>query len=171
MPSLELTAFEAKVGRGVTGVIGGQRAALGNARLLEELGLTAGPLAAVAETLRAEGQTVVFVAEGDTVLGLIGVVDPIKETTAEALKALKAAGVRVVMLTGDSQTTAAAVAKQLGIDEVHAEVLPAQKEERGEGAPGRREDGGHGRRRHQRCAGPGEGPRGHRHGHAERTWP
>ena len=127
--SLEVTSFEAKVGRGVTGVIDGKRAGLGNLGLLEDLGLSAQPLAAIAEGLKEEGQTVVFVAEGDTVLGLLGVVDPIKETTHEALRELAAAGIHVVMLTGDSKTTAAAVAKKLGIEEVHAEVLPAQKEE------------------------------------------
>ena len=127
--SLEVTSFEAKIGRGVTGVIDGKRAGLGNLGLLEDLGLSAQPLAAIAEGLKEEGQTVVFVAEGDTVLGLLGVVDPIKGTTHEALRELAAAGIHVVMLTGDSKTTAAAVAKKLGIEEVHAEVLPAQKEE------------------------------------------
>ena len=127
--ALPLTGFEAKVGRGVTGMIEGKRAALGNARLLEELGLNAGELSAAAEALKAEGQTVVFVAEGDAVLGLLGVMDPIKATTPAALRELAEAGVHVVMLTGDSKTTANAVAKKLGIDEVHAEVLPARKEE------------------------------------------
>ncbi len=127
--SLEVSSFEAKVGRGVTGVIGGKRAALGNPRLLEEQGLAAGTLVAQADVLKAEGQTVVFVAEGDLVLGLLGVVDPIKETTLEALKDLRAAGVHVVMLSGDSKATAEAVARKLGIDDVRAEVLPAQKEE------------------------------------------
>ena len=126
---LELTSFEAHVGRGVSGMLDGKRAALGNALLLEKFGLTPGPLAAVAEALKAEGQTVVYVAEGDVVLGALGVVDPIKATTAEALADLARAGVRVVMLTGDSKTTAEAVARTLGITEVHAEVLPAQKDE------------------------------------------
>lgn len=126
--TLELTGFEAKVGRGVTGLIEGARAALGNAALLGELGLTAGPLEAASEVLKSKGQTVVFVVEGPVVLGLLGVVDPIKPTTREALKDLEAAGVHVVMLTGDSKTTAAAVAKELGIADVHAEVQPAQKE-------------------------------------------
>lgn len=124
----ELTAFDAKVGRGVSGIIDGKRAALGNARLLQEMGLDPGTLAAAAETLKAAGQTVVFVVEGETILGILGVVDPIKENTAEALRELTAAGVEVVMLTGDSKTTAEAVARRLGITEVHAEVLPAQKE-------------------------------------------
>ncbi len=124
-----LASFEARVGKGVLGVIEGHRAALGNAALLEELGVSAGPLATAAEQLTGEGQTVVFVVEGDAVIGALGVVDPIKDTTAQALRELEAAGVRVVMLTGDSRRTAEAVARQLGITEVHAEVLPANKEE------------------------------------------
>ena len=124
-PRLELSAFEAKVGRGVVGVIDGKRVALGNETLLAELGLTAPP----ADALKGEGQTVVFVVEGATVLGVLGVADPIKESTVEALQQLAAQGIRVVMLTGDSQTTAEAVARKLGITEVHAGVLPAQKEQ------------------------------------------
>ncbi len=124
-----LASFEARVGKGVLGVIEGHRAALGNAALLEELGLSAGPLASAAEELNAEGQTVVFVVEGDRVIGALGVMDPVKDSTPEALRALEAAGVRVVMLTGDSQRAAQAVARKLGITEVHAEVLPAGKEE------------------------------------------
>jgi Cu+-exporting ATPase len=125
----EVRDFEARVGRGVVGVIQGRRAALGNTTLLAELGLDPGPLVNLAELLEAEGQTVVFVAEGDGLLGVLGVADPIKDTTAAALKALAAEGVRVVMLTGDSRKTAEAVARKLGITEVHAGVLPAQKEE------------------------------------------
>ncbi|MBE2250143.1 MAG: heavy metal translocating P-type ATPase [Myxococcus sp.] len=125
---LELTSFEARVGRGVVGVIDGQQAALGNLTLLEELGLAPGALGPLAEELKAGAQTVVFVAAGGQLLGLLGVVDPIKATTPLALKELAAEGVRVVMLTGDSRATAEAVARELGIAEVHAGVLPAQKE-------------------------------------------
>ena len=117
------------MGKGVLGVIEGHRAALGNAALLEELGVSPGPLASAAEALNAEGQTVVFVVEGDRVIGALGVMDPVKDSTPEALRELEAAGVRVVMLTGDSKRAAQAVARQLGITEVHAEVLPAGKEE------------------------------------------
>lgn len=124
-----LASFEARVGRGVLGIIEGHRAALGNAALLDELGVSAGPLAAEAAQLTADGQTVVFVVEGDVVIGALGVTDPIKASTPEALRQLAEAGVRVVMLTGDSERTAHAVARRLGITEVHAGVLPADKEQ------------------------------------------
>jgi Cu+-exporting ATPase len=95
--------------------------------LLEELKLDADALAARAEELRANGQTLMFVAIDGKPAGLIGVADPIKETTPDAVKQLHAEGIRLVMLTGDSRTTAEAVARKLGIDEVVAEVLPDQK--------------------------------------------
>jgi Cu+-exporting ATPase len=120
--------FRSHVGRGVTGTIEGARVALGNARLLTELGLESGTLAIRAEELRTQGQTVMFVAFGERVVGLLGVADSIKASTPEALALLRAAGVHVVMLTGDGATTAHAVARTLGIDEVHAEVLPDQKQ-------------------------------------------
>ncbi|MDQ2644567.1 MAG: heavy metal translocating P-type ATPase [Myxococcota bacterium] len=120
-------AFESLTGKGVQGEVDGQRVALGNRALLDALQIEPGPLAARSEELRAEGQTVVFVAVDGKVAGLLGVADPIKDGTPEALRSLHAEGVRVVMLTGDSKTTAAAVAKRLGIDEVFAEVLPDQK--------------------------------------------
>jgi Cu+-exporting ATPase len=101
--------------------------ALGNIHLLQSLGIEAGALGEQAEALRREGQTVVFVVRAGEVIGLLGVADAIKATTASALAKLRKAGMRVVMLTGDSRATAEFVAKQLGIDEVHAEVLPQQK--------------------------------------------
>jgi Cu+-exporting ATPase len=101
--------------------------ALGNVRLLESLGLDPGPLPAQAEALRREGQTVMFLCADGRALGLLGVADPVKRTTPEALAALRAEGVRVLMLTGDSRSTAAAVARQLGGIDVEAEVLPADK--------------------------------------------
>ena len=121
--------FQSLTGRGVTGVIDGRKVALGNRKLIEELGVAAGELPDKAESMRREGQTVMFVAVDGKVAGLLGVADPIKATTAEAIEKLHQEGIRVVMLTGDSRTTAEAVGKKLGIDEVIAEVLPDQKAE------------------------------------------
>ncbi len=128
-PPAEVAEFRSLTGRGVVGVVSGRRVALGNARLLEELGVKAGPLGARAESLRGEGQTVMFLVAGDAVAGILGVADPIKPSTPEAIRALRAEGLRVVMLTGDSQITAKAVARTLGLDDVIAEVLPEQKVE------------------------------------------
>jgi Cu+-exporting ATPase len=119
--------FRSLTGRGVTARAGDRRAALGNQRLLTELGVDPGPLAARAEGLRAEGQTVVYLVVDGRVGGLLGVADPVKASTPEAVRALQAERLRVVMLTGDSRLTAEAVAKRLGLDEVLAEVLPEQK--------------------------------------------
>jgi len=119
--------FKSHTGKGVTGRIGGRAVGIGNAKLFEQLQLAAGALAQKADAMRAEGQTVMFVAVDGKPAGLIGVADPIKETTAEAIRQLHADGLQVVMITGDNHTTAAAVAKQLGIDKVFAEVLPEQK--------------------------------------------
>ena len=125
----EVADFRSLTGRGVAGVAGGRRVALGNARLLEEVGVRPGPLGARAEALREEGQTVMFLVAGDSVAGILGVTDPIKPTTPEAIRALRAEGLRVVMLTGDSQVTAKAVARALALDDVIAQVLPEQKVE------------------------------------------
>jgi Cu+-exporting ATPase len=121
------TNFESLTGRGVRGIVDGRAVALGNARLLEELAVAPGDATARADALRAEGQTVMFVAIDGRLAGLVGVADPIKTTTPEAIRALHDEGVRIVMLTGDSRATAEAVAGRLGIDEVIAEVLPDQK--------------------------------------------
>jgi Cu+-exporting ATPase len=126
LPPVE--GFEARVGRGVIGTIAGGQAALGNQRLSEELGVDLGELAAQAELLRRKGQTVVFILHRGATVGLLGIADPIKATTPEALRNLEELGVHVVMLTGDNRTTAEAVARELQIDEVHAEVLPEQKD-------------------------------------------
>jgi P-type Cu+ transporter len=120
-------AFESLTGRGVRGRVAGRAVALGNQKLLEEMRADAGPLAAKAESLRTDGQTVMFVLVDGKAAGLIGVADPIKATTPEAVRQLHADGIRIVMLTGDSRTTAETVAKKLGIDEVVAEVLPHDK--------------------------------------------
>jgi Cu+-exporting ATPase len=121
--------FDAPTGRGVIGTIDGQRIALGNARLLDGLGLTAGRFCDRAESLRRDAQTVIFIAVGGAVEGLIGVADPIKTTTLRAIEELRAEGLRIVMLTGDNRTTAETVARKLLIDEIEAEVLPQQKGE------------------------------------------
>ena len=125
----EVAEFRSLTGRGVTGVVAGRRVALGNTRLLQELGVKPGPLGERAEVLRGEGQTVMFLIAGDAVLGIVGVADPIKPSTPEAIRLLQSERIRVVMLTGDSQVTAKAVARSLGLDDVIAEVLPEQKVE------------------------------------------
>ena len=119
--------FQSKTGKGVIGKIDGHAVALGNRALLDELRIDAGGLSIKAEEMRKDGQTVMFVAVEGKATGLLGVADPIKETTLEAIKALHDDGIRVVMLTGDNKTTAETVARKLGIDDVIAEVLPDQK--------------------------------------------
>ncbi len=126
---VEVADFDSVTGKGVRGKVEGAPVALGNRALLEELGVEAGDLAQRAETLRAEGQTVMFVVVDGKMAGLIGVADPIKDSTPDAIRALHDETVRIVMVTGDSRTTAEAVAQRLGIDEVTAEVLPDQKVE------------------------------------------
>jgi Cu+-exporting ATPase len=121
--------FESHTGKGVSGRIDGRMVAIGNARLLEALKIEDAGLSAQAETMRTEAQTVMFIAVDGKLAGLIGVADPIKDTTAEAIRQLHAEGLELVMLTGDSQATADAVGKQLGIDRVIAGVLPEQKSE------------------------------------------
>jgi Cu+-exporting ATPase len=121
--------FQSRTGKGVTGVVDGHAVALGNGALLDELRIDPGGLTAKAENMRKDGQTVMFVALDGKAAGLLGVADPIKETTLEAIKALHDDGIRVVMLTGDNRTTAETVARKLGIDDVVAEVLPDQKAE------------------------------------------
>jgi Cu+-exporting ATPase len=124
---MNVQEFTAITGKGVTGQVAGRSIALGNQALFEEIGIALGELAQHAEAGRREGQTVMFVAVDGQPAGLLGVADPIKSTTPEAIRALRADGVQIVMLTGDSRTTAEAVARTLGIDHVEAEVLPAQK--------------------------------------------
>jgi len=125
----EARAFESLTGKGVSGEVGDHKVSLGNRALLEALGLTAPDLAEPAEALRRDGQTVMFVIINGAVAGLVSVADPIKATTAEAIRQLHEEGIRVVMLTGDNETTARAVAGKLNLDEVVAEVLPDQKAE------------------------------------------
>lgn len=119
--------FDSVTGMGVTGSVDGKRVALGNRSLCDAEQIDVSFLAERAETLRGQGQTVMFVGVDGRAIGLLGVSDPIKESTPEAIRLLHEAGVRIVMLTGDSRATAEAVARELGIDEVEAEVLPEQK--------------------------------------------
>jgi Cu+-exporting ATPase len=120
-------AFESITGKGVKARVEGTIVLLGNRKLMDDAGIKIDALAAAAETGRADGQTVMFVAVDGIAAGLIGVADPVKETTPEAIRQLHDEKIRVVMLTGDSRTTAEAVARKLGIDEVIAEVLPEEK--------------------------------------------
>ena len=125
----KVESFDSITGKGVRGKIDGQSVALGNRALFDELSIDPGGLAAKAEALRSDGQTVMFVAIDGRPAGLVGVADPIKSTTPEAIRELHEDKIRLVMMTGDSRTTAEAVAKKLNIDEVVAEVLPNQKAE------------------------------------------
>ncbi len=121
--------FQSITGKGISGTVQGRNVLIGNAGLLEKLSINLSALTERAETLRREGQTVIFVGIDGQLGGLIGVADPIKASTAEAIQMLHEAGIRLAMLTGDSRSTAEAVAKKLGIDEVYAEVLPEFKSE------------------------------------------
>jgi Cu+-exporting ATPase len=121
------TDFEAVTGKGVKGVVDGKAVALGNARLMADLGLDDGALLATADTRRDEGETVMFVVIDGRIAGLVSVADPVKETTPAALKALHGLGFRIIMATGDNERTAKAVAGRLGIDEIRADVLPQDK--------------------------------------------
>ena len=122
-----VSGFDSPAGKGVTGTVVGMHLALGNARFLGELNIDTSVVAAEAERLRGDGATAVFLAVAGKPAGVIAIADPVKATTPDALKALAADGIRVVMLTGDNRTTARAVARRLGITEVEAEVLPDQK--------------------------------------------
>jgi Cu+-exporting ATPase len=121
------TDFASITGKGVIGKVGGRSVALGNASLMAELGVALGDLEERAETLRADGATALFVAVDGHAAGVIAIADPIKPTTRAAIDALKASGLHIVMLSGDNRTTAQAVARTLGIDDVHAGVLPDDK--------------------------------------------
>ena len=125
----EVANFQSRPGRGVTGVLEGRTVVLGNRALMQELAIDPTALAQRAEDLQRDGQTVMFVAADGRVAGLLGVADPIKESTPEAMRMLHRSGLRIVMLTGDNPTTAQAVARKLGIDEVEAGILPDQKGE------------------------------------------
>jgi len=122
-------SFASLTGKGVTGTVARKSVALGNLKLMEEIGIDVSAIRSRADEMRNDGKTVMFVAVDGKAAGLLGVADPIKETTPEAVRALHDEGIRIVMLTGDNRTTALAVSGRLGIDEVVAEVLPDQKAE------------------------------------------
>jgi Cu+-exporting ATPase len=125
----DVSNFQSLTGKGVTGIVDGKKVAIGNRQLVENQDANMGAWISQAEELRRQGQTVMFLIVDGKPSGLLGVADPIKESTAEALRMLKEEGIKVVMLTGDSRTTAQAVAQKLGIEQVEAEVLPEQKVE------------------------------------------
>ena len=125
IPTVE--GFDSRTGRGVVGDVEGHRVGVGNQRLVEELGADPAAVLAEAESMRTSGETVMFVVVDGRVAGLVGVADPIKPSTPEAVAGLRSAGLRIVLLTGDNRTTATAVASRLGIDDVVADVLPDQK--------------------------------------------
>ncbi len=125
----EATGFEAVTGKGVRGKVTGRAVALGNAAMMQEMGLDTARAEAQADTLRAEGKTAMFIAVDGVLAGIVAVADPIKESTAQAIKELHAQGLRVIMATGDNERTAQAVAGKLGIDEVRAGVLPDAKKD------------------------------------------
>jgi len=127
LPLSEPADFDSPVGKGVLGVVDGRRLVLGSGKFLAEQGVDASALAEDAEALRGDGATAIFAAVDGRVAAVFAIADPIKPTTPDAVKALKASGVRLVMMTGDNRTTALAVARRLGIDEVEAEVLPQDK--------------------------------------------
>jgi Cu+-exporting ATPase len=125
----EVSDFQSYTGKGVVGNIDGKPVALGNPALMSDLGIDTAGLEARLAGLRSQGQTVVLLARGGDLIGFLGVADPIRQSTPDAIRRLHADGLRIIMLTGDSRTTAEAVARQLRIDEVHAEILPEQKRE------------------------------------------
>jgi P-type Cu+ transporter len=129
MPILAASGFESHTGKGVTGSVAGQRVALGNVALMQDLNIDVTALASRADALRQDGWTVMFVAIDGRPAGLVGVVDPIKESAADAIDLLHREGLRIVMMTGDNRITADAVARRLPVDEVYADVLPARKRE------------------------------------------
>jgi Cu+-exporting ATPase len=123
----EASDFEALTGKGVQGTIDGRSVALGNTAMMQEMGLDTGAAEEKADALRAEGKTAMFIAADGTLVGIVAVADPIKDSTAQAIKELHALGLRVIMATGDNERTAHAVAGKLSIDEVRAGVLPEDK--------------------------------------------
>ncbi|TPM27166.1 heavy metal translocating P-type ATPase [Mesorhizobium sp. B2-3-5] len=123
----DATGFEAVTGKGVSGTVSGKTVALGNAAMMGNLGVAVAAVSASAEALQGAGKTAMFVAVGGTLAGIVAVADPVKATTAEAIRALHDSGLRIIMATGDNERTANAIARSLGIDEVRAGLLPEQK--------------------------------------------
>jgi P-type Cu+ transporter len=127
LPLIPVADFRSVTGKGVTGSVEGRALALGNLKLFEQLGIAAGELSTRADALRGDGQTVMLLSIDGKAAGLLGVADPVKASTPDAIRALHDEGIQVIMLTGDNRTTAEAVARRLGIDRVEAEVLPEHK--------------------------------------------
>jgi Cu+-exporting ATPase len=127
LAAMPIDDFQSLTGMGVTGLVDGNNIALGNLRLLEKLSIETGLFSEKAESMRIDGQTVMFVAIDGKLAGLLGVADPVKATSADAINQLHAEGISIIMMTGDNRTTALAVAGKLGIDDVIAEVLPEDK--------------------------------------------
>jgi heavy metal translocating P-type ATPase len=127
LPLAQPASFDSPVGKGVTGTVEGRALVIGNRRIMADAGIDTAPLNAAADEMRADGATAIYVAIDGSIAGIIAIADPIKESSPAAIAALKEAGIRVVMLTGDNATTARAVARQLGIADVEAEVLPEDK--------------------------------------------
>ncbi|MDD3799422.1 MAG: heavy metal translocating P-type ATPase, partial [Novosphingobium sp.] len=123
----EVSGFDSPTGKGAVGTVEGKRIILGNAAFLKEGGIATDMLSEQADALRRDGATAIFIGIDEAVAGIFAIADPVKETTPDALAALRQEGIAVVMLTGDNRTTAEAVARRLGISEVEAEVLPDQK--------------------------------------------
>ncbi|MER8650196.1 heavy metal translocating P-type ATPase [Mesorhizobium sp. M0586] len=124
---VEAGGFDAVTGKGVSGTVSGRKVSLGNAAMMADVGIDTASLSAKAEALQAEGKTAMFVAVDKRLAGIVAVADPVKATTAEAIRALHDRGLRIIMATGDNERTARAIAKSLGIDEVRAGLLPEQK--------------------------------------------
>ena len=161
---LPVANFASLTGKGVSGTVQGKQVAAGNAALMHDLGASSQAMEQQAEALRQEGQTVMFLASDGRLAGLVAVADPIRESAPRAIQELKQEGIKVVMVTGDNRTTAAAMAQKLGID-FEAEVLPAQKAEVSQKVAIAGSGGGHGGRWRQRCARAGAGAGRHRHGY------
>ncbi len=123
----QVSGFDSPLGKGALGVVEGWRVVVGNAAFLAEHGIETAPLGAQADELRRDGATAIYIGVDQRAAGIFAIADPVKATTPQALKALHGEGIRIVMLTGDNRTTAEAVARRLGIDEVEADVLPDQK--------------------------------------------
>ena len=160
--------FDSPTGKGASGKVDGKSILLGNSKFLTSLGVDTHSLDADAERMRADGATVINIAVDGKLAGLFAIADPVKASTPAALKALAEEGVKVIMLTGDNKTTANAVARQLGISDVEAEVLPDQKSAVVAKLQKAGTDRRHGRRRRQRRAGAGRGRSRHRHGNRHR---
>ena len=164
----KVMGFDSPSGKGAIGMVDRKRIVIGNAEFLDELKIATDALADKADAMRRDGATAVFVAVNGKVAGIIGIADAVKASTPQALAALRDAGMRIVMLTGDNRITAEAVARRLGIAEVEADVSARQEGRCRCQAQGAGPGGGHGGRRRQRCAGPCRSGCRHRHGNRNR---